>query len=193
MLARTCVFSKQSFPTGLCGHHTLSGVNPYKWMAPLLPKLRGHFAEFLHHDYLDLLSILYLTTCVGLGYGQLATSRRCFSWQHRITCFPIRVRIVSHPQRVTDLPITRPTHLHRDNHRPAQATFLRHTSRSPPQFGFTAAHHTSPEGSMRILVCLALLVRPLTVHYRYGNINPLSIDYACRPRLRSRLTQGRLA
>jgi hypothetical protein len=28
---------------------------------------------------------------------------------------------------------------------------------------------------------------------RYGNINPLSIDYACRPRLRSRLTQGGLA
>ena len=40
-------------------------------MAPLLPKLRGHFAEFLNHDSLDLLSILYLTTCVGLGYGQL--------------------------------------------------------------------------------------------------------------------------
>ena len=27
----------------------------------------------------------------------------------------------------------------------------------------------------------------------YGNINPLSIDYASRPRLRSRLTQGGLA
>ena len=32
-----------------------------------------------------------------------------------------------------------------------------------------------------------------TVLRRYGNINPLSIDYACRPRLRSRLTQGGLA
>ncbi|CPU68007.1 Uncharacterised protein [Mycobacteroides abscessus] len=30
--------------------------------APLLPKLRGHFAEFLNHDSLDRLSILYLTT-----------------------------------------------------------------------------------------------------------------------------------
>ena len=28
---------------------------------------------------------------------------------------------------------------------------------------------------------------------RYGNINPSSIDYACRPRLRSRLTQSGLA
>ena len=39
--------------------------------APLLPKLRGHFAEFLNHNSLDRLSILYLITCVGLGYGQL--------------------------------------------------------------------------------------------------------------------------
>jgi hypothetical protein len=38
-------------------------------MAPLLPKLRGHFAEFLDHGSLDRLGILYLTTCVGLGYG----------------------------------------------------------------------------------------------------------------------------
>jgi hypothetical protein len=30
----------------------------------------------------------------------------------------------------------------------------------------------------------------LAVHSGYGNINPLSIDYACRPRLRSRLTLG---
>ena len=34
-------------------------------MVPLLPKLRGHFAEFLNHDSLDHLSILYSTTCVG--------------------------------------------------------------------------------------------------------------------------------
>ena len=39
--------------------------------APLIPKLRGHFAEFLNHGYLDHLGILYLTTCVGLGYGRL--------------------------------------------------------------------------------------------------------------------------
>jgi hypothetical protein len=32
-----------------------------------------------------------------------------------------------------------------------------------------------------------------TIPYGYGNINPLSIDYACRPRLRSRLTLGGLA
>src|SRR6476469_9265359 len=32
-----------------------------------------------------------------------------------------------------------------------------------------------------------------TCYSGYGNINPLSIDYACRPRLRSRLTLGGLA
>src|SRR3954451_18380636 len=32
-----------------------------------------------------------------------------------------------------------------------------------------------------------------TLFRGYGNINPLSIDYASRPRLRSRLTQGGLA
>ena len=46
--------------------------------APLLPKLRGHFAEFLNHSYLDRLSILYLTTCVGLGYGPCNNSLEAF-------------------------------------------------------------------------------------------------------------------
>ena len=47
-------------------------------MVPLLPKLRGHFAEFLNHSYLDRLSILYLTTCVGLGYGPCESSLEAF-------------------------------------------------------------------------------------------------------------------
>ncbi len=36
--------------------------------ALLLPKLRNHFAEFLNQSFLARLSILYLFTCVGLGY-----------------------------------------------------------------------------------------------------------------------------
>jgi hypothetical protein len=40
---------------------------------------------------------------------------------------------------------------------------------------------------------LASLVSAWTIPHGYGNINPLSIDYACRPRLRSRLTLGGLA
>ncbi len=48
---------------------------------PLLPKLRGHFAEFLQHRSLKRLSILYLSTCVGFGYGLYggAISRDCFA------------------------------------------------------------------------------------------------------------------
>ena len=40
---------------------------------------------------------------------------------------------------------------------------------------------------------LASLGSSWALFCRYGNINPLSIDYACRPRLRSRLTLGGLA
>ena len=46
--------------------------------APLLPKLRGQFAEFLNQSSPDRLSILYLPTCVGLGYGHCANSLEVF-------------------------------------------------------------------------------------------------------------------
>ena len=54
------------------------------------------------------------------------------------------------------------------------------SGRDPPQ----------PEGISRKL---SIAVSAWTIPYGYGNINPLSIDYACRPRLRSRLTLGGLA
>ena len=40
--------------------------------APLLPKLRGHFAEFLDNASPAGLGILSLSTCVGLRYGCMA-------------------------------------------------------------------------------------------------------------------------
>ena len=43
---------------------------PLSW-APLLPKLRGHFAEFLDNTSLAGLGILFLSTCVGLRYGHI--------------------------------------------------------------------------------------------------------------------------
>ena len=46
--------------------------------APLLPKLRGQFAEFLNQSSPDRLSILYLPTCVGLGYGHHVNSLEAF-------------------------------------------------------------------------------------------------------------------
>ena len=76
--ARTCVFSKQSLLPGLCGPTTLTTARVFTLEAPLLPKLRGHFAEFLNHDSLDRLSSLYLITCVGLGYGRLTPRAEVF-------------------------------------------------------------------------------------------------------------------
>ena len=46
--------------------------------AILLPKLRNHFAEFLNQSYLARLGILYLSTCVGLGYGRPVNSLEVF-------------------------------------------------------------------------------------------------------------------
>ena len=61
-LAETCVFGKQSPGPFHCG--LLS-------QAPLLPKLRGNFAEFLNNSSLAHLRILSSSTCVGLRYGHL--------------------------------------------------------------------------------------------------------------------------
>ena len=60
--AWTCVFSKQSLLAGLCGHPQLMEQVQSPVMASLLPKLRGHFAEFLNHSSPERLGILYLTT-----------------------------------------------------------------------------------------------------------------------------------
>ena len=46
----------------------------YLSRAPLLPKLRGHFAEFLNQDSLERLRLLASPTCVGLRYGRPFTS-----------------------------------------------------------------------------------------------------------------------
>jgi hypothetical protein len=59
------------------------------------------------------------------------------------------------------------------------------------RFGFRAPHPL-PEG-IRWFGRLASPGSPWARSCGYGNINPLSIDYACRPRLRSRLTLGGLA
>jgi hypothetical protein len=55
-----------------------------------------------------------------------------------------------------------------------------------------AIHCFRPEGRLSFWH-LASLGSTWALFRGYGNINPLSIDYACRPRLRSRLTLGGLA
>ena len=59
-LAQTCVFGKQLLGPILCGCIAA---------APLLPKLRGQFAEFLNNPSPVGLRIFFLPTCVGLRYG----------------------------------------------------------------------------------------------------------------------------
>ena len=66
-------------------------------MAPLLPKLRGQFAEFLNNASLAHLRILSSSTCVGLRYGHLYTisasfSRQCASWKF-VTYFSLYLSI----------------------------------------------------------------------------------------------------
>ena len=63
--AETCVFDKQSPGPFHCDHISV---------APLLPKLRGQFAEFLNNPSPDGLRILSSSTCVGLRYGRLVNT-----------------------------------------------------------------------------------------------------------------------
>ena len=58
-VAETCVFGKQSLEPAPCGLLTLGGVTPpHASEAPLLPKLRGQFAEFLNRGSLVHLGVL---------------------------------------------------------------------------------------------------------------------------------------
>ena len=69
-LAETCVFDKQSPGPFHCG---------LPKEAPLLPKLRGQYAEFLNNPSPVGLRILSSSTCVGLRYGRLGCTSHLFS------------------------------------------------------------------------------------------------------------------
>ena len=64
-LAESCVFAKQSLGPFHCGLFS---------EAPLIPKLRGQFAEFLNNHSPVGLRILIPSTCVGLRYGHLSNT-----------------------------------------------------------------------------------------------------------------------
>ena len=66
---------------------------------------------------------------------------------------------------------------------------------SPHRSTTTTQGPTSPASTRksRLLRWLVQVGSSWALLRGYGNINPLSIDYALRPRLRSRLTQGGLA
>ena len=112
-LAETCVFDKQSLGPLHCGHISV---------APLLPKLRGHFAEFLNNASSVGLRILSSSTCVGLRYGH-ALHNSSFSrhMAHTLHYF-ISLHITS-SDHTTDLPIVLLPRLYRSFHsRPVLST-----------------------------------------------------------------------
>jgi hypothetical protein len=75
---------------------------------------------------------------------------------------------------------------------PGRATLLRHPFSLPTASSGHPPGSFSPKGNQN-RTGLALPGSAWARSRGYGNINPLSIDYACRPRLRSRLTLGGLA
>ena len=134
----------------------LSGLHPNR--APLLPKLRGHFAEFLNESSLDHLRILSLAYLCRFAVRAPLTSLEAFLGSVESgTSLLHFARHHSSALRETDLPISQPNCLDADIQYRAYPILLR-----PP---------------------IAQMVRRW-----YRNINLLSIAYAFRPRLRSRLT-----
>ena len=127
--------------------------------APLLPKLRGHFAEFLNDASPVGLRILSSPTCVGLRYGR-APRNSGFSWHS----FPALRYFCS-------LRVTGPD--------------------CAEGFSFPPPRPLAPVFS---LPGRGLGMRPRSSDCaRYWTLRQLSVGYAFRPRLRSRLTQGRSA
>ena len=132
--------------------------------APLLPKLRGYFAEFLNEGYPAHLRILSPPTCVGLRYGHPLVS---------LEAFLDSVGSVS-----SLLSLTAP-------HRSSGFTFGGFASQTPYQL-----RREFPSSRLPTLLCHSITQ---TTFRWYWNVNQLSIAYAFSPRLRSRLTLRRRA
>ena len=81
--AGTCVFGKQSLGSLVC-------PRPVTGPGPLLPKVRGHFAEFLNERSLARLRLLASPTCVGFGYGLHPSPAALFSSPSTATIGPPR-------------------------------------------------------------------------------------------------------
>ena len=129
--------------------------------AHLLPKLRCQFAEFLNQSSLTRLGILTLPTCVGLRYGQHMHSTRGFSWKHGITSLEFRRTLA-----------------------------IQLSGYKQRVYSYAAPLQPFTDITM---IRWAILLRPRSLQCTYvgaGILTRLPIDYASRPRLRSRLTHG---
>jgi hypothetical protein len=126
--AGTCVFAKQSLEPILCDPLRLRGASPLRLpRVPLIPKLRGNFAEFLLHRSLAHLRLLASPTCVRLRYGHKWNSPpRLFS-AACLNSLQNSEELRRHPLSATQVfyPPGPPTTLHPDNQRRAKPTLLR--------------------------------------------------------------------
>jgi hypothetical protein len=146
----------------------------------LLPKLRTRFAEFLNQGSLDRLRMLYVPTCVGLGYGHLDHSLEAFLGSRGSLASPERLGIVPRDDGLPDLPGKPPYTLTPGRPSPGSS----YLPASPHRWPSTARVGSPRRGSLSV---------PDSAWARsrwYWNINQSSIAYVCRPRLRSRLTLG---
>ena len=148
--------------------------------AILLPKLRMYFAEFLNHSSPDRLGILYLPTCVGLGYGHRASSLEAFLGSMGSVTSPEAARHHVSGYVAGGFAYRPPYTLTPGQPTPGLTYPPASPHRYPPPGG-----SVRPEGQP--------LSNPILGWARtwwYRNINLLCIDYALRPRLSSRLTLG---
>ena len=129
--------------------------------APLLPKLRGHFAEFLLRGSLEHLRLLASPTCVRLRYGRPKHLPREAFLGGMITD-PLQGYI--------------PFGIGARLKRP----FLP-SQRLPPCIGYSTTRRSCH---------FRVPPRGQTLLGRYRNINLFPIAYALRPRLRDRLTRS---
>ena len=90
----------------LCGHIPV---------APLLPKLRGHFAEFLNNASSAGLRILSSSTCVGLRYGYPANNSGFSRQSAHVLPYLFSVRVTS-SDCLADLPTRLLPRLYRSFH-----------------------------------------------------------------------------
>ena len=93
------------------------------------------------------------------------------------------------PTCKADLPTSRATPLHRYYHSPVGLP----SCVTPSLASYQSGSRAPPDQPRRAVTSFgrSASLGPAWAFFRgYGNINPLSIDYACRPRLRSRLTLG---
>lgn len=113
--AETCVLVNSRMGLFTATLSSSTGEPLHSTRVPLLPKLRGDFAEFLSESYLAHLSILYQPTCGGFRYGYLLISSAKLFLAVWIQQLPLRRESYSIPQFITNerifLPIL-PTYLY---------------------------------------------------------------------------------